>query len=384
MKTYDYIILGAGAAGLSLAYRMSQDPYFEEKTIAVIDKDEKNKNDRTWCFWEKKKGVFDSVVKKRWSSLKFYSINFERSMTLNPYTYKMISGLDFYNYVLNHLRKKSNIDIITEEVVKVVEEKTVAFVNTTQNSYQTSQIFKSYPENLKEIASSTNHPFVYQHFKGYFIETTTDYFDPDEATFMDFRIDQKGETRFLYVLPESSTKALVEVAIFSNSILAHSEYNQVVENYIKEYLYIDNYSLLEEEFGIIPMTTYPFHQHNTNTTFHIGTGGSIVKASSGYAFSRIQKHSDQLINCIKNNEPLNKSYDSLMGRFAFYDKIMLNAILEDFTTGKEVFTKIFKNLDAQHVFKFLDQETSFIGDLKTFTAPPTFPFIKSLFDLIKK
>jgi lycopene beta-cyclase len=52
-QIYDYIIVGAGAAGLMLANAMALDPFFSDKRILILDKDPKEANDRTWCFWEK-------------------------------------------------------------------------------------------------------------------------------------------------------------------------------------------------------------------------------------------------------------------------------------------------------------------------------------------
>ncbi|MDA9638819.1 lycopene cyclase, partial [bacterium] len=51
---YDFIIAGAGCSGLSLLYKILQTPSLQNKSILVIDKDQKKNNDRTWCFWEKK------------------------------------------------------------------------------------------------------------------------------------------------------------------------------------------------------------------------------------------------------------------------------------------------------------------------------------------
>ena len=54
---YDYIIAGAGCAGLSLAVHMIHSGKFSDKKILIVDKDDKQKNDRTWCFWEKEPGL---------------------------------------------------------------------------------------------------------------------------------------------------------------------------------------------------------------------------------------------------------------------------------------------------------------------------------------
>ena len=52
MKKYDYIIAGAGLAGLMLALEMSKSS-LKNKKVLLVDKDPKNTNDRTWCFWAK-------------------------------------------------------------------------------------------------------------------------------------------------------------------------------------------------------------------------------------------------------------------------------------------------------------------------------------------
>ena len=63
---YDYIIIGAGCAGLSLAYRLLNKNY----RICIL---ESNRNvnviNKLWSFWDTKKTPFNHLVKKRWKSL---------------------------------------------------------------------------------------------------------------------------------------------------------------------------------------------------------------------------------------------------------------------------------------------------------------------------
>ena len=79
-QEYDYIIAGTGCAGLSLAVHMIQSGRFGNKKILLVDRDEKQKNDRTWCFWETEPGLFDSIVYKRWVSAWFYGQEFSRKL----------------------------------------------------------------------------------------------------------------------------------------------------------------------------------------------------------------------------------------------------------------------------------------------------------------
>ena len=65
-NTYNYIIAGGGMAGLSLAFYLNQNPHFKDKTILIIDRDEKNTNDHTWCFWETEPSRFSNLASATW------------------------------------------------------------------------------------------------------------------------------------------------------------------------------------------------------------------------------------------------------------------------------------------------------------------------------
>ena len=71
MKYYDYIITGAGAAGLMLAYRLAKDSFFDQKSILILDPIKRSTDDRTWAFWEDGEGEWDGLVSKSWDSIIF-------------------------------------------------------------------------------------------------------------------------------------------------------------------------------------------------------------------------------------------------------------------------------------------------------------------------
>ena len=105
MNHYDYIISGSGAAGLSLLMRFMQHKDFDNKSILVVDKAPKSQNDRTWCFWENKPGLFEPIVHYQWEYVHFFSTYYSGLINLSPYRYKMIRSIDFYNYVLQEALK---------------------------------------------------------------------------------------------------------------------------------------------------------------------------------------------------------------------------------------------------------------------------------------
>ena len=295
-------------------------------------------------------------------------------MAIAPYTYKMIRGVDFYKYVLDFLASKANTTFSQESIESVTEAASVGVVKTTQSEYEGNYVFKSYPEKLDKI---TDH-FVWQHFKGWVIKSDRPSFDPSRATFMDFRMDQEGDTRFFYVLPTSNTEALVELAIFSDSIPESDYYDSYLDTYLSIDLDIDQWEIIHEEVGAIPMTTHDFQKYPSNRIIKIGTNGGAVKASSGYAFTRVQKQVDRIMTQLESGD-FNFQKKS---RYDLYDRVLLNAILDGKTNGKAVFDGLFKNLSAQTIFKFLDGEGSFLTDLKVFTGPPTLPFLKAFIEEI--
>ena len=85
MDNYDYIIAGAGCAGLSLMHYILKEESLLQKKILVIDKSLKKSNDRTWCFWEQQPGVFESIVYHRWNQLIVQSIDGMVQSAIQPY-----------------------------------------------------------------------------------------------------------------------------------------------------------------------------------------------------------------------------------------------------------------------------------------------------------
>ena len=50
MREFDYIIIGGGCAGLSLAYELDEHKKLENKTLAIIEPRDEYKKDKTWSF----------------------------------------------------------------------------------------------------------------------------------------------------------------------------------------------------------------------------------------------------------------------------------------------------------------------------------------------
>lgn len=344
---------------------------FSDKKILLIDQDPKHSNDRTWCFWQQEESLFESIIAKKWSKLLFHGDNFSRQLDISPYQYKMIRGIDFYEHCFNVITQHRNFDFLTGKIERIFsEEQTGLIVNGT--TIYCDYIFNSI---LFERPKLTNREiWMLQHFKGWTIETESDYFEEDIATIMDFRIDQKSATAFCYVLPFNARQALVEYTLFSPQLLEQNQYDEGLKTYIADVLKISSYKVLDEEFGIIPMTNFTFSSHNNNI-INIGTAGGQTKGSSGYTFNFIQKHSKAIVDSLIAME--NPFVQTSPRRFNFYDSVLLNVLNNGEVKGEKVFTDLFEKNPVQKVFKFLDNETSIAEELKIISSLPTMPFLMS-------
>jgi lycopene beta-cyclase len=376
-----FIIAGAGCAGLSLAVHLIQSQKFKDKKILIVDKEIKNKNDRTWCFWEKENDLFQSIVYKEWDHLFIQDGNNEISLNIAPYKYKLIKGIDFYNYCLSILQNNSNVEWLQGDVQKIFSEATGAGIVVNNNKVYAKYVFNSLM--FEKPLLKKNDYWMLQHFKGWFIHTEEDSFDPGAATLMDFDTDQTEGTAFFYKLPFSTKTALIEYTLFSTKLLEDVAYENALKNYVEQKLNITNYKVEEKEFGVIPMTNYNFQKRDQNI-INIGTAGGQTKGSSGYTFKFIQKYSKAIVDSlIKYNHPF--SAKTFSTRFRFYDSVLLHILSKKQLKGADIFIRMFQKNKPQQVLKFLDNESTLKEDLKIITTLPTIPFAKAALNhLLKK
>ncbi|MEO8582863.1 MAG: lycopene cyclase family protein [Flavitalea sp.] len=373
-KKYDYIVAGAGAAGLSLIIHLIESGKFKDKKILLVDRVQKNLNDRTWCFWESSHGIFESIVYKRWQKLWFYSNWYSSLNNIGPYTYKLIRGIDFYNYCFKIIREQVNIDIQYGEVQSCFSDKHETGIVLNGENIFADYVFNSIQ--FEQPKAEKRYQYLLQHFKGSFIQTEEKIFNPSEATLMDFRVDQQHGTTFVYVMPFSSTEALVEYTIFSPAVLGQDEYDKGIKEYCNNHLKLSRYNILSEEFGVIPMTDHPFRsaQHHI---INIGTAGGQTKASSGYTFQFIQKNSAAIAGAlITTGAPFFKT-SVLSKRHAWFDSVLLNILAKNKMSGEKIFSLFMKRNTLNEVLKFLDNETSMMEELKIISPLPKLIFSKA-------
>jgi len=378
-QAYNYIITGGGCSGLSLIMHILSEPSLSNKKILLIEQSEKNLNDRTWCFWEEGKGFFESVVCKQWSSAWFHADGYSSLKELGSYRYKMIRGIDFYRYCYERIASSPNVTVVHDKVVSIQQESDGVRVFTERGEHKGGYAFNSilFDDTLKQ--KNVHH--LLQHFKGWVIEAEEDVFDVHACTLMDFRVGQQHGTTFVYVMPLTKRKALVEYTLFTEQLLKDDQYVEGLKNYISEYVNDVKYSIVEEEFGIIPMTSAKFKREVGNTIF-IGTAGGQTKASSGFTFMFIQKQSAMIVEQLKKTGKPFHHPSTTDRRYHWFDKVLLNVLIKRRVPGDQVFKKMFQKNPIKRIFRFLDNETYMGEEIRLISTLPTIPFLKAGFEEI--
>ena len=354
MKEFDYIIIGGGCAGLSLAYELEINEKLKDKTLAIIEPREEYKKDKTWSFWKVTNHNFDDCVKKNWNN---FSVNIPKKtnhLECISYPYQSIDSGLFYEKINKKLKENKNIFF---------------FKNSNEINTKNSFIFNSVSSIKKD------HHNLWQHFCGVEIETQKNSFDDEIFNLMDFDCDQRESVHFFYTLPYSKTKALVETTWLSKmNDNSQMDYDNQLKEYIEKNLNLKNYKIIYKETGAIPLFYQNYNQEENK--INIGTAGGMTRLSTGYTFLNIQEHSKFIC---KNIENISKTKKFEIGKkYQFLDDIFLRVLDKKPEMMPDIFFKMFKT-SPKTVIKFLSNKSNFFEDLSIILKMPKFTFIKALF-----
>ena len=272
------------------------------------------------------------------------------------------------------IAQHSNIDLRFESVENYQENSRYVTLFTSKNSYKGTYFFNSIFD-WSILKNQTKYPVLQQHFVGWFIKTQDDCFDPNAATFMDFGVAQKGNTRFMYVLPLCKNEALVEYTLFSKDLLKYAEYEREIRRYLTQ-KNIRNYHIEEIEQGSIPMTCYPFAKHNTKRIMHIGSAGGWTKASTGFTFKFIERKAAQLVDFLHQNDDM-RLFEK-RSRFWWYDLLFLDVLARNNQKGGFLFSRMFQRNNPLTILRFLDEKTSFKEEIRIMRSFPVGLFVWQL------
>ena len=372
-SSFDMAILGAGCSSFQMLYQLSLQPHWSLKNVALFT--DNAPQQRSWCFWSTDKHPLQHLVTKSWRNITFKGSDFSKTENVEPYQYQYIPGEGFFNYFQQEfLPNNKNITVLNNSVTSLKKNNAGYSIQSNNKQWLSESVFSSLTPSTDNIHGKF---WLKQHFKGWFIKAEQPIFDDTTVTLMDFSIPQKNDTRFVYILPFSSHEALMEMTVFSPLMYPDFVYEDVLNAYMSQHFLGVSFTIEGTEKGQIPMTDALFSRFGTEGEVLIGTAAGMVKATTGYAFKRISRDSEQLAEDLINHKKLR--WSATKGRFRFYDRLLLGIIAEEPLRASLIFETLFKKVPITTIFRFLDEETHLWEELHLFSQLPFVPFFRQIY-----
>ncbi len=386
MLDADVAVIGAGAAGLSLAHRLSgHDSGARTPSVLLVDAPPGplRPGPRTWCFWESGRGRFDAAVRSQWRHLRVRPpAGPAIREDIAPLRYKMIRSDDFESLVSRDLARSPNVRRLEATVDTVEEGADGVRVQITshgghQQALRARWVFDSRPLGSIPAARTT----LLQHFHGWFVRTARPAFDCGTAELMDFRTVQPADgLSFGYLLPTGPREALVEYTEFSPQALTASGYESALRHYTEEILSLGELEIITTETGLIPMTDAPMPRRVGASVFRIGAAGGATRPSTGYTFAGLQRQTSAVAAALRQGRrPVPPAGHSLRARTM--DAVLLRALDSGRVDGPDLFCRLFARVPAARLLRFLDGHTSLFEDLAVGRHAPIGPMLRSAVEL---
>ncbi|MGW0330740.1 lycopene cyclase family protein [Streptomyces sp. NPDC003011] len=382
MLEADVAIIGAGAAGLSLAHRLSC-PAPGDRRLSTVLLDAPpgplRPPRRTWCFWEAGRGRYDAAVTSSWRCLRVHRpTGGAIEDDISPLRYKMIRSEDFERLVTHDLaqgRGVRRLEATVESVEGLPQGARIAgrTADGRPLSVRARWVFDSRPLGSLPAARTT----LLQHFHGWFVRTGRPVFDPARVELMDFRTAQpRRGLSFGYVLPTGSREALVEYTEFSPAVLPRNGYEAALRHYASTVLGLGEFEVVGTETGVIPMTDAPFARETAPSVFRIGAAGGATRPSTGYTFAGVQRQTAAVADALRRGRrPVPPQPHPARSRAM--DAVLLHALDSGLVDGAAFFSRLFARIPMVRLLRFLDGGTRLHEELGIGLRTPVLPMLRA-------
>ncbi|GAO45190.1 lycopene cyclase family protein [Flavihumibacter petaseus] len=349
--SYDFVFAGAGVAGLSLLVRMLQSGLFNGFSFLLVDRDRKASDNTHWCFWERGRGYFESLVAHRWQKTWIHGPGYSDCIPIAPYEYKMIRKNDFYRYCLDYIKTRDNVRLLFEPVrsIRQHNNRGVLHLENGERYEAAIKLFQSF----QLQPTPADRRILLRHSSGWVIETPSPQFDVSANTMMDLRMPQQDGVNFMCTMPLAENRVFIASNLISGKSPAEKADDERLSGYLRNNLCLSAYHVVDIEKRSTLM----------NSESRQSTDRNIVHIGGRHSFGLIQEESDAVLRAFLSNEDIGKAC-SHPHRFRFYDKMMNEALRHKHPSGAAHLTRIFRRNPVQRVFRFLDKQTTLTEDLQ--------------------
>jgi lycopene beta-cyclase len=387
-SSYDYLIIGGGLSGLTMAVELHKNNLLQGKQLLIIEKRDNYYHDKSWSSWLTKPHSFEGAITKSWNHWDVKCNNKHSLKTSTNYPYTYIPSEAFYQYCLKYIAKHHELSIITSCTLLNI---TSSFIETNQGCFSAKKIFDARPATYCKEDFLGKNDYLLQAFHGFFIKVDYDLFDPKRATLMDFSSDQSKGLNFMYLLPFSKTHALVEPTFFltHQNFPNREQFLNLTKDYLEKNYHCSNFIIEKEESGILPMRVNSInHDHNDKSegVEKVASNAGLLRPSSGYGFYNIQRYIKALVFDLKNNKisthTTNKPIIKHRKISLFLDNILICACRLYPEQAAEIFYQVISKAPADCFVRFMQDQATLKDYFRIILASPKKTLTKTAFVML--
>lgn len=363
----DVIIVGAGVAGSRLLTHLLAGPCRTWK-ILIIERATERHGDHMLAFWSAGTSTLDEVIEHGWTALRVVAPD-GREQVRRLRAHRYVSTRR--STVVGRVQDGPNVERIAGVVESVLDGPEFAVVRVGSASFRGRFVFDSRgprpgPATVRLV----------QRFTGWIVETAAPGFDPAAATLFDFRTAQAGATCFVYTLPISSTRALVEHVSIGPVDAALPEPGDALRDYLTTCLGVpvDGYTVMARERGESSLSDALNPRREGRCVCAIGRRGGRLQPSSGYALARIERDGLALADSLATRgHPFGIPRESRFYRCL--DAIFLWVLAREPDRGPAIFSALLRRPDR--TLRLLDGRAGIVDLLLMIVALPTWVFLRA-------
>ncbi|MEC8652553.1 MAG: lycopene cyclase family protein [Planctomycetota bacterium] len=376
MPDVDLLILGGGLAGLSLAERLASSS--SPPRTHVVEARADYTDDRTWCAWRLAPGRYDDLAAASWSRFCVRSGAGRALVECAETPYQMIPAMAFYDRARDAVAASPRVSLelgvaVVDEPARAGDGWVVGLADGQRISARHVVDTRPPPRRPQSI--------LWQSFLGDYVTAERDVFDPTTAVLMDFDQESADGVQFVYVLPTSRRDALVETTVFGAAPLSPDALRERHARRLQEQVGSSGFRVQRTEHGVLPMG----HARPPATPglvqaslFHGG-----ARASTGYAFARLQAWADACAARLKRGlPPAGPAPDPWLRRAM--DEVFLRVLRAEPARGGELMTRMFERADPTRVIRFLSDKGGLRDALSVVTSLPPSPFLRAAWQALRR
>lgn len=367
---YDLAFAGAGLAAVSLAVRLAALP--DPPKIILLDPRTEFPRDRTWCHWQLHETPFENAITHRWHR---WTVRAPTAGTITAATartpYIRIPADRLHEIAAEKLTASPHVTMLRGVSVNTIDQHPD---HTTLHLSDGEQLTAAWTFDSRP-PENDNAPWR-QIFRGLELHSPQANLNTETVTLMDFQSADSDGIRFLYVLPLDPNTALVEDTWLVPAGQSPAFSNQEILSYAQKNLSATTWQIRHQEEGNLPMGLLRDLKIK-NRIIPWGTAAGAVRASSGYAFSRMQRASKAMAQYWSQHRSPDPAITHESKLLAWMDRVFLRALTRHPERVPAYFTRLFDRVPPDALIRFLESEPRPADILQVMRALPPAPFLSA-------